>query len=165
MNANEYQDNAMRTAAMKKPREIVLSTFALGLCGEAAELYDCPEDKRIKELGDCWWYVAALSRVGLDKNLADLIPAGLILSRTGAEKQLNKAAGLAADIVKKHVGHDHPLDVAGLAIQLHRYVEALMTLSNEINGGPEKVWITNVDKLKKRYPDGFSSEQSKNRSE
>lgn len=74
-------------------------------------------------------------------------------------------AGEVADLIKKHLGHGHPLDVQKLKLELGDvlwYVAALAAL-HEIP--LSEVAEANIEKLTKRYPDGFSTERSINRTE
>ncbi len=69
-------------------------------------------------------------------------------------------AGEVADMVKKHVGHGHPLDRDALVEELGDvlwYVAAIATLHGLTLGD---VATTNVAKLRLRYPDGFSEAAS-----
>lgn len=72
-------------------------------------------------------------------------------------------AGEVADTIKKAVFHRHELDRVALAKELGDvlwYVAALCTkLEIEMSG----VMKLNIQKLKARYPDGYSSERSINR--
>jgi NTP pyrophosphatase (non-canonical NTP hydrolase) len=99
MELNEYQLEAIRTA----PCGPYLTTFALGIAGEAGEV---------------------------------------------------------ADLVKKHVGHGHPLDREKLAKELGDVLWYVAGLATEIGVSLESVARGNLEKLAKRYPNGFSPEAS-----
>ena len=76
---------------------------------------------------------------------------------------LTGEAGEVADSVKKGVLHRHGLNYAALEIELGDvlwYVAALCTLAGVDMG---TVMALNIEKLKRRYPGGFSSEDSKRR--
>lgn len=69
-------------------------------------------------------------------------------------------AGEVADDVKKHLFHGHELDKAKLKKELGDvlwYVAAIAT-SNGLT--LEEVAVANIEKLRKRYPDGFSAAAS-----
>lgn len=74
-------------------------------------------------------------------------------------------AGEFADLVKKHLGHGHPLDkvkaMKELGDQLWYIARAAAKLGYTLND----VAVANVEKLQKRYPQGFSTEASINREE
>lgn len=72
-------------------------------------------------------------------------------------------AGEVADHIKKGVFHQHGIDQGKLEKELGDvlwYVAALCTTAGLLL---EDVMRLNIEKLKKRYPNGFSSEDSKRR--
>ena len=72
-------------------------------------------------------------------------------------------AGEVADLVKKGVFHQHGLDLEKLKKELGDvlwYVAALCTTSGL---SMSDVMQANIEKLKARYPDGYSSQASINR--
>lgn len=72
-------------------------------------------------------------------------------------------SGEVADIVKKCVFHKHPLDIENIENELGDVLWYVALCCNAINVSMEDVMQLNIDKLKKRYPDGFSEERSINR--
>ena len=72
-------------------------------------------------------------------------------------------AGEAIDIVKKHLHQGHPLDREGLIKELGDIAWYLAETATALGVSLEEVLQRNVDKLKKRYPEGFSCEKSINR--
>lgn len=72
-------------------------------------------------------------------------------------------AGECVDIIKKHLYHDHELDKEHLIKELGDVAWYLAVCAHVINCDLETVLQTNVDKLKKRYPDGFTPELSQHR--
>ena len=74
-------------------------------------------------------------------------------------------AGEAADLIKKHLFHDHPLDEARLKSELGDILWYVATLSGTLGLSLGEVARHNVAKLRARYPEGFSSERSLGRSE
>jgi NTP pyrophosphatase (non-canonical NTP hydrolase) len=160
MNANEYQSLAMRTAAGSRQHGDLnaIAVMALGICGESAELLTDGADYD-KELGDCWWYAAVLAEL-IDTKLEDYIH---FTYRLASEKELFLSAGRIADYVKKIFGHGHTIDKQKLQDLLRAYIHVLVCLSGM--GNMHKIWEANIEKLRKRYPDGFSSERSQNRTE
>ena len=72
-------------------------------------------------------------------------------------------AGEAADLIKKHLHHEHELDKDHLAKELGD-VAWYIALGCEVIGiDMETVLQRNIDKLKARYPEGFSTEHSLHR--
>ncbi len=74
-------------------------------------------------------------------------------------------AGEVADMVKKHLGHGHELDVNKLIKELGDVLWYIAVLSNKVGVSLQEVAQANIDKLAARYPGGFSVERSKNRTE
>lgn len=73
-------------------------------------------------------------------------------------------AGEFANIVKKAWAHGHDWDVAHMRDELGDVLWYVSALAFRLGMSLEEVAQTNVTKLQKRYPDGFSSERSINRS-
>jgi NTP pyrophosphatase (non-canonical NTP hydrolase) len=69
-------------------------------------------------------------------------------------------AGEVADLVKKHIGHGHPLDQNKLKNELGDVLWYVAGLAHLHGLSLSDVAQANVDKLKLRYPDGFSSAAS-----
>lgn len=74
-------------------------------------------------------------------------------------------AGEVAELIKKHVGHGHPLDKEKLTKELGDVLWYLATLAEVLGISFQDVADMNLEKLKKRYPDGFSHEASLGRKE
>lgn len=73
--------------------------------------------------------------------------------------------GEVAGPLKKYLFHGHELSGAKLVDELGDVLWYLTTLANEFDISLEDVISENVEKLRKRYPEGFSSEKSINREE
>ena len=74
-------------------------------------------------------------------------------------------AGEAADLIKKHLHHEHELDKDHLAKELGD-VAWYIALGCEVIGiDLETVLQRNIDKLKARYPEGFAVDKSLHRAE
>jgi NTP pyrophosphatase (non-canonical NTP hydrolase) len=72
-------------------------------------------------------------------------------------------AGEAVDLIKKHVGHGHPLDVVRLEKELGDVLWYVAIIAWHLGIPLSHVAVKNIDKLWQRYPDGFSSAASMNR--
>lgn len=72
-------------------------------------------------------------------------------------------AGEVIDIVKKHVSHGHPLDKEKIALELGDVAWYLAETAHAIGYDLETILTMNIEKLKKRYPEGFSTGRSINR--
>lgn len=74
-------------------------------------------------------------------------------------------AGEAIDILKKNLFHGHKLDKEHLAKELGDVAWYLAVSADALGYDLETILQMNVDKLMKRYPDGFDVEKSKRRQE
>ena len=72
-------------------------------------------------------------------------------------------AGEAIDIVKKHLAQGHELDREGLIKELGDVAWYLRRPPRRWASIWTRVLERNIDKLKKRYPEGFSAEKSQHR--
>lgn len=74
-------------------------------------------------------------------------------------------AGEVVDMIKKHLYHGHPLDREAFIKELGDLAWYLALACTVIGEPMEKVLQANIDKLLKRYPEGFSSHRSIHREE
>lgn len=72
-------------------------------------------------------------------------------------------AGEAIDLVKKHLAQGHDLDREALLKELGDVAWYLAETAYALDTDLESVLAANIEKLKKRFPEGFSSERSRNR--
>lgn len=73
---------------------------------------------------------------------------------------LNGEAGECIDIVKKHLFQGHPLDTDKLVDELGDVLWYVAITADGIGVPLEDIMQHNIDKLRKRYPDGFDAERS-----
>lgn len=176
MNLNEYQKLAQRTSATIGADKI--KNGCLGLIGETGEIVDAlkkwlfqsgenppfPKEKFIKEMGDVLWYCAEVaSGMGWE--------FGSVMSDVeGCECAINYDIELlsVAISVSAHDAYlafilekDHlpPRDCLRMVFGL------LKELCRRIHTSIDEVAHVNIEKLKKRYPDGFDPERSMHRPE
>lgn len=82
---------------------------------------------------------------------------------------INTALGLAgesgevADIIKKTFYHGHLLDKGALYKELGDVLWYLAVMADALGYDLDEIAQANVDKLRARYPEGFSEERSINR--
>lgn len=90
---------------------------------------------------------------------------------SGRELLINSVMGLCGesgeviDLVKKHVSHGHPLNREKLIDELGDVAWYLAECATVLDVTLEEILERNIEKLKKRYPEGFSTERSINREE
>lgn len=69
-------------------------------------------------------------------------------------------SGEAIDIVKKWMAQGHELDKAHLAKELGDIAWYLAEAATALDMPLEDIFAANIEKLKKRYPEGFETERS-----
>ena len=69
-------------------------------------------------------------------------------------------SGEAIDIVKKWMAQGHELDKSHLAKELGDIAWYLAEAATALDLSLEEIFQANLDKLKKRYPEGFDSQKS-----
>lgn len=90
-------------------------------------------------------------------------------SRANKDALTNAALGLCgeagefADIMKKHIYQGHELDSDHLAKELGDILWYVALGATGLGLTLETIMRMNVNKLRKRYPDGFDSEKSQHR--
>lgn len=96
------------------------------------------------------------------KNKKDLPNPGELLN--GA-LGLTGESGEVSDMIKKHIFHGHDLDRDELIKELGDVCWYVALLCNAIGVSLDEVMTRNIDKLRERYPEGFSESASRNRKE
>ncbi len=74
-------------------------------------------------------------------------------------------SGEAIDLVKKHLHQGHALDKEKLAKELGDVAWYLAEAATALDLTLEEILQGNIEKLKKRFPQGFSAEDSIHRAE
>ena len=74
-------------------------------------------------------------------------------------------SGEAIDIVKKWLAQGHELDKEKLAKELGDIAWYLAETATALDLQLEDVFAANIEKLRKRYPEGFDTERSIHRAE
>ena len=91
--------------------------------------------------------------------------------RTHAQQLAHAALGLTgeagevAEVIKKHLFHATPLDQDALAKELGDCLWYIGAFATVLGLSMDDIAQRNIDKLRKRYPEGFDTERSRNRTE
>lgn len=182
MNLNEYQKKALRTSGAGHDR---LRNGLLGLMGESGEIVDAlkkyqfqsgvnpelPVDTLIKEAGDVCWYLAEMAS-GLDMELEVIahyskykpIPHYEMKEAFRADLEQTAVRILCCAVNAYMYMYDGESTDSSLRCAERVYLQ-LEHLCKQIGTTLEHVMMTNVEKLLKRYPDGFDPERSMHRPE
>lgn len=78
---------------------------------------------------------------------------------------LTGEAGETAEIIKKHLFHDTPLDREAIIKELGDCLWYIGAFATVLDVSLDDIAQRNIEKLRKRYPDGFDPERSRNRTE
>lgn len=165
------------------PIEKKLSLAGLGIAGEAAEVLEvfgepddyfsqgCPPElgcKIVKEMGDVYWYLEYLcAALNLTREDCIVLTVNTAAGYWNGNAALTVSvhAGAIADTIKKVLHHKTPLDAKRDAIflSLGNLYRALARMGDQLGVTPEQVMQANVEKLRKRHPDGWTpaSQQAK----
>lgn len=73
---------------------------------------------------------------------------------------LSGEAGETVEMIKKHIGHGHPLDREKLKKELGDDLWYIAALCTVFDISMAEVAQMNIDKLKARYPEGFTTTAS-----
>ena len=74
-------------------------------------------------------------------------------------------AGECVDMLKKHLFQGHELDTYKMAHELGDVLWYIALAAYSMGYGLDEIMQMNLDKLSKRYPNGFSTERSLSREE
>ena len=91
--------------------------------------------------------------------------------RTHEQQLANAALGLTgeagevAEVIKKHLFHGTPLDQDALAKELGDCLWYIGAFATVLGLSMNDIAQRNIEKLRKRYPEGFDTERSRNRTE
>lgn len=94
----------------------------------------------------------AMTTLNKDLNKKDILINGVM--------GLCGESGEAIDIVKKHLAQGHELDREHLMKELGDIAWYLAETATALDVTLEEVLSGNIEKLKKRYPEGFDKERS-----
>lgn len=185
----EYQLLASRTA---NDHEYEGANYAMGLAGESGELIDIykkstfhghslPIDSIKKEAGDVLWYTSQLMRkhqIIIENVFNHLNEENEVIKKIVEKGDVDRITIVSCLNLSKHVGEvsgyiDGSIDIfsnndfalAGLKRSLKIVLINLHYLIRRAGLTIEEVAEANIEKLKRRYPSGFSSEASINRPE
>ena len=166
----EFQKLSKRTAPFgaevvnKQEFDWFISNYSLGLVGETLELWEVlgthskvqtadefekAYEDFVKESGDVWHYLVNLLSV-----LGETFDPEKVYD---PEKELIYVVGDFVEMVKKKVYHGHEFGNFLLVSKLYGVAYELIDQSGM---NLKEILDTNVEKLKKRYPDRFTTEDS-----
>lgn len=174
MNLTQFQTLSKRTMpfggepANQVEFENMLGNYAMGLVGESLELTYITRnanyleengteeeinkafDESLKEMGDILHYA-----VGLLACLGEIADESKMLD---SKKGYAYVAGDISEIAKKHIYHRHDLDKQLLVDKVYNVIYGIYDVGSSYFF--DDIMQMNIEKLKTRYPDKFSVEDS-----
>lgn len=78
---------------------------------------------------------------------------------------LSGEVGELNDMIKKSIFHGHSLDIGEVQKEIGDICWYIAMMCESFGLSMDQVMQQNIEKLKKRYPDGFSEQASRNREE
>jgi NTP pyrophosphatase (non-canonical NTP hydrolase) len=179
---NDYQAQAQRTSPDGHDR---LLCGTMGLIGESGELVDelkkwmfqsgenapLPREKLLSEAGDVLWYVVETITGfrGPAPTLDILLLAATILCSTrpytdawnDKKRFVIPSVGMVEEAILAYEENNENAIVPHLI----RLLSHMQRLANKLDTTMEEIANRNIEKLRKRYPDGFDPERSLNRTQ
>lgn len=163
MNLTQFQTLSKRTMpfggepANQVEFENMLGNYAMGLVGEVLEFVIADatgtEDEANKEAGDTLHYC-----VGLLSCMGEKIDFERLYEIDTDQIKLTQSWSDILEISKKNIYHRHDLARFKLIDAVHIVIKSFMDTYDKEN--LSNVLQMNIDKLKTRYPDKFSVEDS-----
>lgn len=101
----------------------------------------------------------------LDDKLARVDETIIIGDLMNASLGLSGEVGELNDMIKKWIFHGHDLDLEEVGKEIGDILWYIALVCNAFNFDLDKVANANIEKLRKRYPEGFSEKASINRKE
>jgi NTP pyrophosphatase (non-canonical NTP hydrolase) len=186
MNFQDYQKSASRTLQCSMTPEQLISNLGLGIAGESGELawfvnYAEFADKGfidtenvIDESGDLAWYIfmiaefyhfnlASKAPLAETKYYENMLLMEVVSTPLYAILTLCYHCGMIADYIKKITYHAHTLDMDKLEDMLIHTLGAWIGFVDFYELDPYEILKRNIDKLWKRYPNGFNHDDSRKR--
>ncbi len=159
MNLQEYKKLSQRTLNKDFSEEELISNMYLGIIGECGEVVDILKKIRYhnhpitkhrtelkKEIGDIFWYLINLATLyGVSIDEVD----NLKLRELSLEK-------LSLDIFN----HSHRVINNTSKNTIYEFFNSLNNLIHQFDLSLDEILQLNIEKLLKRYPEGFNFERS-----
>ena len=164
---NAYQELARRTQNMELSREEKQRHALFGMASELGEIFDAGADKSklIDEMSDLCWFVAEYcdtQEVEMDSFGTRWARPVDICTREDfdeARKNLVLSVGkIMAVHQKEYQGHE--ANLGSIKGELENVLYQVSALARAYKSSLADVLVHNIDKLKKRFPDGFQVERS-----
>lgn len=169
MTFDEYVTLAQRTASTKKSTDKI-GHGCLGLIGEAGEVVDIikkmtymgmtremAREKLIDEVGDCCWYIAEWC-TGSGNSMQEIFDAAAGFYDSFSLESW--AVSMVADGYNLWYDCAHDEYRCTMRDDARDIANGIKAICHKIDATLDEVLEHNIEKLKKRYPEGFSADRS-----
>lgn len=157
MKLSEYQLLAAVTLPRLESVKLDLSHMCLGMMTEIVEYIHHQDNINVKEeLGDIMWYIAGYCTIR-NKELSSLSV------REDLNKDILIVIGDFTDMVKRHIAYNTSINEEKEHYLLSLLCTGVLSSCIKHHISFENVLITNIEKLKKRFPNGFTEYHAVNR--
>lgn len=138
---------------------------AIGICGEVQELLAASTRENIvEELGDICFYCAAFELVAVEMGVRIIAHPGFDCSLEHCGISLRNHSGEMLDTCKKFFIYNKPVVFDDSLLFNHRNVmNRVQNYCNILGFDFEAILRTNVEKLKLRYPEGYTDQAAQER--
>jgi NTP pyrophosphatase (non-canonical NTP hydrolase) len=168
MNWNEYKVLSEKTQSLEfhsgKQAENLLHGV-LGVVTELDELMDWNDEVNKKEeVADVFWYLALLDReLNLNLKLEDFSKSFSQLNNNALIMKSFRLSNYLLDCLKKKLYYNKPIDSDDFSMKISEIFECMEIFCHHNSIDVSSILETNIQKLKARYGDKFSSDKAINR--
>lgn len=172
MNWNDYLVLSEKTLSTEFHTTDIINRIlhgVMGLCTELGELDDCLSAKMVdrtnlkEEIGDAYWYLAILYRDTRSSQRTEVLDGEEGVPDEFITKELLKSSLILLDMLKKRLYYNKDLDMVVFYSQVNHIDYYLQCLGLNYGLMTSDILEVNINKLRARYGDKFSSEKAINR--
>lgn len=156
MGANKIYNSFMDTLKLDLNNMAIESVIKMAI---SHTLVEVNEGNRVMDLNE--YQESCFRTWDFDKTHKDQFVASVMNASMG----LSGESGEVTDLVKKWNFQGHALYVDDVAVELGDILYYVAVMAHTLNYTLEQIASININKLKKRYPQGFSKERSIKRDE
>ena len=168
MNWNEYKKLSEKTLSTQFHCDKQVENLLHGVSGVITELEELlgwnDEVNKKEEVADVFWYIALLDRE-LDLNL-EIPTYNIEFTQIGNDALITqsfKTSSLLLDFLKKKLFYNKNIDTKSFSDLTKSLFESMCVFCSVNDIDVESILDTNIEKLKARYGDKFSSDKAINR--
>jgi len=168
MKWNEYKELSEKTLSQEffvtKKDELLLHAV-MGVLTEMEELMENNDEDEVnlfEEVGDVTWYLAIIGRE-YDIPFPTFMCHDYMITNQEMVLQIVRKSCLLLDFMKKKLYYNKPIDDKMFKEISIDIMEVLHTYVSKNNLNIEDIYQNNIDKLRARYGEKFTSERAINR--